>query len=90
MHFHQQGIHADLITAPLAGLFAAGTKATIAKEITQIHDAVRIHKGVCIHNAVMRSLHVVPANGLGFAGPMTGSSWDPLIADVAMSRHPEV
>ena len=41
---------------------------------------------VRIRNAVMRSLHV----GSGFAGPMTGSSGDPLIADVAMSRHPEV
>lgn len=70
-------------TAP-AGFLDAATKAVLAKEITHIHDAVRIH------NAVVRSLHVVPANVSGFAGPMTGSSWDPLIADVAMSRHPEV
>ena len=42
-------------TAP-AGFLDAATKAAIAKEITRVHNAVRIH------NAVVRSLHVVPAN----------------------------
>ncbi len=52
-------------TAP-AGLRDAATKAVLAKEITRVHNAVRIH------NAVMQSLRVIHADGSGFAGPVGG------------------